>query len=100
MPNGGNLNKGSKLRALASNTKVRLVFSDHSLEEMAKDNISQLSIRSMLRRCSVVRVEQNRFQETLEAKGTDVAGNQITVVVVVYEDVIKIKVVTAWATKR
>jgi Domain of unknown function (DUF4258) len=100
MADGPNHHKGSILRALALNLKVRLVFTDHALEEMARDNISQLAVRSMLRRCSVGRVEQNRFEETLEAKGSDVDGKQITAIVVVEDDIVRIKVITAWATKR
>lgn len=50
----------------------------------------------MLRRCSVVRVEQNRFEETWNADGSDTDGKRMTVVVVAFEDTIAIKVVTAW----
>ena len=48
---------------------------------MAKDGISQLDIKSMLKRCSVA---------------TDRDETRITAVVVIDEDEITIKVITAW----
>ena len=50
----------------------------------------------MLCRCAVVRVEQNRFEETWNARGGDVDGRQINAVVVAYEDTVTIKIVTVW----
>jgi hypothetical protein len=63
---------------------------------MAKDKVTELDVRSMLRRCAVVRVEQNRFEETWNAQGSDADGKRITAVVVAYEDIVTIKVVTVW----
>lgn len=88
--------EGRRLRTLASKPDVRFRFRDHALDEMAKDGITMLDVRSMLRRCSVVRAEQNRFEETWNADGSDADGRRMTVVVVAYEDTITIKVVTAW----
>ena len=93
-------NEGSRLRCLAMNPQVRIKFRNHALEEMAKDGLSQLAVFSMLRRCSVVRREQNRFEEVWTASGSDVDGNKIDAVVVAYEDVIMIKVITAWEPRR
>ena len=39
-----------------------------------------LVVRSMLRRCSVVRVELNRFEETWKADRSDTDGKRMTVV--------------------
>lgn len=89
--------EAKRLRDLAKNPRLSLKITKHAREEMDKDNIKVLSILSMLKRCKVVRVEQNRFEETWNAEGSDIDGNPMTVVVVAYEDRIKIKVITAWA---
>ncbi len=66
---------------------------------MAKDGVSQLDVRSMLKRCSVAKVEQNQFEETWNAVGTDRDATRITVAVVADEDVITIKVIVAWRSR-
>ena len=88
MPNAHH-DEGRRLRALANQADVRFRFREHALTEMAKDSITMLDVRSMLRRCSLVRVEQNRFEEAWNADGTDADGRRITVVVVAYEDTIR-----------
>ena len=93
---GAHHDEGRRLRELASRPDVHFRFREHALDEMAKDGITILDVRSMLRRCSVVRVEQNRFEETWNAEGSDTDGKRMTVVVVANEDMIAIKVVTAW----
>ncbi len=77
-------------------SEVRFRFREHALVEMAKDKVTELDVRSMLCRCAVVRVEQNRFEETWNARGGDVDGRQINAVVVAYEDTVTIKIVTVW----
>ncbi|MSP00876.1 MAG: DUF4258 domain-containing protein [Acetobacteraceae bacterium] len=78
---GSHHDEGRRLRAFAHNLAVRLRFREHALREMAKDGISQLDIKSMLKRCSVA---------------TDRDETRITAVVVIDEDEITIKVITAW----
>jgi hypothetical protein len=99
MPDGYYHDEGRRLRELAGNRDVRFRWTDHALDEMAKDNISVLAVRSMLKRCSVVRCEQNRREDAWSAVGNDVNGTRITAVVVAYEHLIKIKVITAWRDK-
>lgn len=97
MTNSSYENEGSRLRALASNRGVSFKFTRHSREEMDKDGIREADVISALCRCSVVRVEQNRFEPTWNAVGSDLDGRTMTIVVVPYEDRIKIKVITVWA---
>lgn len=89
-------NEGARLRKLASNAGVSYKWREHALAEMVKDDINKTEIINLLKRCKVVRVEQNRFEETWNAEGCDVDGNPIVVVLVVYEEHMTIKVVTAW----
>lgn len=100
MPDGGHEDKGRRLRALASKPGVSYRLTKHAREEMAKDNISLLALRSMLKRCAVIMVEQSNFEETWRATGHDVDGNSITAIVVAYESIITIKVITAWKPRR
>jgi len=97
---GDHHDAGRRLRALARDPGVRLRFREHALREMAKDGIAQPDILSMLKRCSVVKVEQNRVEETWNAVGTDRDETRITAVILVDEIVITIKVVTAWPHRR
>lgn len=85
---------------MESNTCVRYRWCEHTLDEMRKDGIDKLDVIAMPKRCKVVRVEQNRFEETWNAEGGDCDGNPITAVVVAYEDRITIKVVTSWRRSR
>ena len=100
MPDGNYPDEGRRLRELARKPGVRLKFRDHALEEMAKDGISQPSVKSMLKRCAVVEIGYSRREETWVAVGSDVLGKPISVVVVAYEDLLVIKVITAWADRR
>lgn len=89
--------QASRLRALASTKGVSYKFTRHALEEMEKDGISKISVTSALKRCRVEKVEQSGFEETWNAVGSDKDGNKMTVVVVVNEACVRIKVVTAWS---
>lgn len=54
----------------------------------------------MLKRCSVTLVETDgRGEETWRAEGTDIDGRSIVAVVVAYQTVLKIKIVTCWAKR-
>ena len=56
----------------------------------------------MLGRCTISLIETNKDngEEEWRAEGTDSAGRKITAVVVVYEDIAEVKVVTTWANKK
>jgi hypothetical protein len=85
---------------MARDREVMLVFTTHALQEMKKDGIVKLDIANMLKRCSVTKVEESGGEETWRAEGTDNDGNKITAVVVAYESIIKVKVITAWSSTR
>ncbi len=77
-------------------------YTKHGDEERKKDAIEKIDIANMLCRCSVTLVETNKAngEQEWRAEGRDGDGRKITVIVVVYEAVGEIKVVTAWANKE
>jgi hypothetical protein len=76
-------------------------FTRHAEEERRKDNIEKVEIANILGRCVVTHVEVNKKNGEAEwrAEAKDSDGRRITVVVVVYENVGEIKVITTWANK-
>jgi hypothetical protein len=93
-------NEAARLRALASNRRVRIRWRRHAEEEAANDGIAKIDVETMLTRCSVSKVEPSQGEETWRAEGTDIDGRRITAVVVPYEDKIVIKVITCWAGRK
>lgn len=77
-------------------------FTAHAEIERKKDDVEKLDVVNMLGRCSVSLVETNRDngEEEWRAEGSDNDGRKITAVVVAYEDVAEVKVVTTWANKK
>jgi hypothetical protein len=91
--------EAGRLRKVARRGTV--FYTDHAEVERKKDKIEKLDIANMLCRCGVTLVENNKEngEEEWRAEGTDTDGRKITAVVVVYENVGEIKVVTTWAKK-
>jgi len=77
-------------------------FTDHAEVERKKDGIEKIDVINMLGRCTISLVETNREngEEEWRAEGSDSDGRRITAVVVVYEDVAEVKVITTWANKK
>jgi len=93
--------EAGRLRKLAKDRRVLIFCTTHAENERKKDNIEKIDIANMLCRCSVTLVETNNVngEEEWRAEGTDSDGRKITAVIVAYEDVPEIKVVTTWAKK-
>lgn len=93
-------NEAARLRRIARRGTV--FFTDHAEVERKKDGIEKLDVVNMLGRCTVSLVETNKQngEEEWRAEGTDSDGRKITAVVVAYEDVAEVKVVTTWANKK
>lgn len=91
--------EGGLLRRIAR--RATIFYTDHAEVERKKDGIEKLDIANMLGRCTVTLVETNKDngEEEWRAEGTDSDARRITAVVVVYENVGEIKVITAWANK-
>jgi hypothetical protein len=78
-----------------------IFFTAHAEKERKKDSIEKLDVTNMLGRCSISLVETNKDngEEEWRAEGTDTDGRKITAVVVLYEDVSEVKIITTWANK-
>ena len=89
--------EAGRLRSVARRGTV--FFTKHAEIERKKDGIEKIEIINMLGRCTVTLIETNKEsgEEEWRAEGTDSDGRRIAAVVVVYEDVVEVKVVTAWA---
>ncbi|MCP3397153.1 hypothetical protein [Bradyrhizobium sp. CCGB20] len=92
--------EAGRLRRIARRGTV--FFTDHAEIERKKDDIEKIDVVNMLGRCTVSLVETNKEngEEEWRAEGTDNDGRRITAVVVAYEDVAEVKVVTTWANKK
>ena len=88
--------EGARLRQLANDAAAMIFFSRHAGKEMAKDRIDKQDVMRVLKRGAVVRVEINRGVDTHNVRGRDSDEREIEVVVVISEEMSRIKVVTAW----
>jgi hypothetical protein len=91
--------EAGRLRSVARRGTV--FFTKHAEIERQNDGIEKIEIVNMLGRCTVTLVETNKDngEEEWRAEGRDSDGRRIVAVVVVYEDVAEVKVVTTWAKK-
>ena len=66
-----------------------------------KTGIAKIDVENMLKRCSVINVEDTDGEEGWRATGSDIDGRSIVAIVVPYEDdnYPEIKIVTVWAKK-
>ena len=92
-------NEAKRLRELANDSEVVFSYTRHALEEMRKDQVWKLDVESVLRRCSVVRVELNLGEEAWNARGQDTDERMLEIVVVAYETDLRIKIISAWERK-
>ena len=92
-------NEASCLRRIAR--RGTIFYTKHAEQERQKDNIEKVEIANILCRCVVTKAEPNakNGEEEWRAEGKDSDGRKITVVVVAYENVGEIKIVTTWANK-
>lgn len=91
--------EAGRLRRIAR--RGTIFYTAHAEVERKKDKIEKIEIANILCRCTVTLVETNKDngEEEWRAEGTDTDGRKITVVIVAYEGVGDIKVVTTWANK-
>lgn len=92
--------EAGRLRRIARRGTV--FFTVHAEIERKKDAIEKIDVVNMLGRCTISLVETNKDngEEEWRAEGSDSDGRKITAVVVAYEDVAEVKIVTTWANKK
>jgi hypothetical protein len=92
-------NEASTLRRLAKNNDVIFVYRPHAERAMKDDDLYKIDIENMLRRCSVVNVEDSEGEEAWRAYGSDGDGRKFFAIVVPYEEDPSIKVITVFVEK-
>jgi hypothetical protein len=91
--------EAGRLRRLAQSSEVVFVYRPHAEKEMANDNLFKIDVENMLRRCSVVNVEDSEGEEAWRAYGSDGDGRKFFAIVVPYEDDPSVKVITVFVEK-
>lgn len=84
------------LRAVIQASGLRVIFTKHAREEMAKDEILSADVDRVLS-FGVVTWVETRKEELWHIEGNDVDGRAIRLVVVVYPEEPAVKIVTAMA---
>jgi Domain of unknown function (DUF4258) len=92
-------NEASTLRRLAKKSDVIFVYRPHAEKAMKDDGLYKIDVENMLRRCSVVNVEDSEGEEAWRAYGSDGDGRKFFVIVVPYEEYPSIKVITVFIEK-
>lgn len=87
-----------RLLRISSNVACIFRYTAHALDEMRNDGIERTDVEFVLRRGIVARVEPHpRDGERWNVRGRDTDGRELEVVIALLEEVITIKVITAWA---
>ncbi len=93
-PGRGPLTRETAILRRVVKQKYRFLLGRHGPEEMAKDAILEPDARRVLRMGSVTWTETKK-DEIWHVEGKDVDGRNIRLVVVVWEESLTIKLVTA-----
>lgn len=75
-------NEGGRLRRLAQNREVVFIYRPHAEKEMRNDDLYKIDVENMLRRCSVVNVEDSDGEDAWRAYGSDSDGRKFFAIVV------------------
>jgi hypothetical protein len=92
--------EASALRRLAQDSEVVFVYRPHAQKAMKDDDLYKIDVENMLRRCSVVNVEDSEGEVAWRAYGSDGDGRKFFVIVVPYADDPSIKVITVFIEKK
>jgi Domain of unknown function (DUF4258) len=85
-----------RLRTLANKDGVAVAFSPHSEKEMRKDGITRVDILSILKRCTVIGCELCAIEWRWTARGGTCDGENVEIVCIPEEELIRIDVITVW----
>lgn len=83
------------LRGVLSNPKCRFRYTKHALERMAERDITDPDVVSALTNGQVTLVEY-KTDFVWRVRGKDIDGRSLQVEVAVYEDEVRVKVITAF----
>jgi hypothetical protein len=89
------LQETRQLRSIASNPNCNWEYTEHALERMKERGITAADVEQVLINGHVI-LEERKKDILWRIRGRDIDGRAIQVVAAVYEDSIKIKVVTVF----
>lgn len=95
MPQANYLVETQRVRRVAAHPYCRYRWTKHALEMMIERHISAPDIEHLMNTGQVT-LEERKRDILWRVSGTDLDGNVLEAVVAVYEDLIEIKVVTAF----
>ena len=90
------INETRVLREIRSNPACRVRYTRHSELEMLDDDVTESDVDHVLTNGHVTLIETNKPEITWRVEGRDIDGRHLHVLAVVYEDEIKIKVITVF----
>lgn len=95
-----NHNETRRLHALIANPNTLIDYTEHALDEMAKDEIVQQDVEVILSRSAVTEIQSAEPSEVRwRISGYDGDGRYLEIVVVVEEDSLIVLVITTWHAK-
>jgi hypothetical protein len=96
-----NQDRTRRLHLVANDPKARFVFRDHAKAQMAlpERKISRADVEKVLRTGFVSGLDMSKGEETWNVDGRDLDDRRICAVVVVDDEMIRIKVITAFPIK-
>ncbi|MGH7104421.1 MAG: DUF4258 domain-containing protein [Acetobacteraceae bacterium] len=92
-------NETARLHAIVSGGGLRIRFTGHARQEMAKDAITEPDAMQVPKHGRVTWIETKK-EEQWHVEGRDVDGKSIRLVVVVYPEEAAVKVITAMELRR
>ncbi len=91
--------EAKRLRTLANKVGLAVAFSPHAEKEMRKDGIDRVDVLSILKRCAVIGCELYALDWRWTATGRTCDGENVGIVCIPTEELIRIDVITVWKEK-
>jgi Domain of unknown function (DUF4258) len=93
-----NQDRTRRLHLVANAPGARFVFRDHAITQMAlpERKIARIDVQKALKTGFVSGIDMSKGEETWNVDGKDLDDRRICVVVVVYDELIRIKIITAF----
>jgi hypothetical protein len=91
------IDETQSLRNVIGNPKAQVAYTRHAEEQMMKRQIDRMDVRRVLETGTVEAIDlRPGGDETWNVRGRDLDGRDLIVVCAVFEDLIKVKIVTAF----
>lgn len=91
------IDETQSLHNVLGNPRAVVAYTRHAEEQMTKRQIDRLDVRRVLETGTVEAIDTRPGgDETWNVRGRDLDGRELIVVCVVFEDLIRVKIVTAF----